>query len=802
MPKEKKKTTKPKASVKKSRRTKQQIEEAEPTQTQKPDTDFPIVGIGASAGGLEAFIQLLNHLPDDLGMAFVFIQHLDPKHESKLSDLISRVTKMKVNQLANGEAVQPNRVYIIPPNADIEISKGILKVLVRKVGRSNGIHMPIDYFFRSLANSQKSKAIGIVLSGTGSDGTLGTQEIKEQGGITFAQEERSAKYEGMPRSAISAGYVDFILPVEEIVKELKHISKHPYISRSRKEVSRDENHLRQIFHLLRKQKQVDFSHYKRSTIERRIMRRMAVNRISTLSEYSKILHENPGEVQALFQDMLIKVTGFFRDPATFQVLKTKIFPRLIKGRTENDPIRIWIPGCATGEEAYSIAICLLEFLDKKTSFPIQLFATDVSEWAVERARSGQYVENIALDVSQQRLRRFFSKIPGGYLINKAVRDLCVFARHDITSDPPFSHIDVISCRNLLIYLEPSAQKRVIPVFHYALKPRGYFVLGSAESLGSYSDLFTVVDKRRNVYQKRHHTQAMHFQFQLRDLPPERAEIGDKGRERPVTAYDINTEADRIILGRFAPAGVIINEDLQIVQFRGQTGVFLEPAPGEASLNLMRMARGNLPMILRPLIHKAIKENILVEKQAVEFRFNGSRKILNIDITPLDGLQNKAQARYLLVLFEDVSDLLKKTTKKPIAQGEVQQQQSRELMDIQRELQATKEYLQATIEEQEASNEELKSANEEVQSANEELQSTNEELETNKEELQSANEELTTLNEELQNRNAELDHVNNDLTNLLHSINIPILMLGNELKIRWFTPATQRVFNVIQTEAVK
>src|SRR3990172_3879848 len=357
---------------------------------------FTIVGIGASAGGLEAFMQLLRDLPADIGMSFIFVQHLDPTHESHLTGLMSRVTKMEVSELRDGDAVKPNHVYIIPPNTDIEITDGKIKVIAgKKVSR--GVNMPIDYFFRSLAVDQKSKAIGIVLSGTGTDGTLGIQEIKEQGGITFVQEEKSAKYDGMPHSAILSGFADFILPIDGITEELKRIMHHPYVSPVKKETkaSKDEKLFKEIFQMLRKQKEVDFSHYKPKTLERRIMRRMAVNKTHTLADYVKLLREKPEEVHALFQDILIKVTSFFRDPATFQALKTKVFPELIKNRRESDQIRIWVAGCATGEEAYSIAICLLEFLDRKTSYPIQIFATDISEWAIEKARAGKYVQNIA-----------------------------------------------------------------------------------------------------------------------------------------------------------------------------------------------------------------------------------------------------------------------------------------------------------------------------------------------------------------------------------------------------------------------
>ncbi len=767
---------------------------------------FPIVGIGASAGGLEAFTQLLEHLPLDTGMAFVLVQHLAPRHESMLTELLSRATSMPVNEVIDGTPVEPNHVYVIPPNTDMAILQSGLRLLPRPEGHGQQ-HMPIDHFLRSLAEDQKSRAIGVILSGTASDGALGLKAIKAEGGITFAQDEATAKYHGMPRSAIAAGYVDFILPPNAIAQELTRIGRHPYVNRvkpeSLGELSEDETNFNKILAFLRSATSVDFTHYKPMTIKRRIMRRMVLHKIDDLKNYVRYLQTDTKEVAALYNDILINVTGFFRDQETFQSLVEKVFPVIMENRPADEPIRIWVPGCSTGEEPYSIAICLLEYLgDRATNTPIQIFATDISDMAIDKARSGIYLENISAEVSKERLRRFFVKLANGYQITKTIRDICVFARQNVTKDPPFSKLDLISCRNVLIYLGPALQKKVMPIFHYALKPTGFLMLGSSETIGGFSDLFALMDKKHKVYAKKATMHRPHLEFSASQHTPAPVELGKKTFAKEWGRFDLQKEADQIVLRKFAPAGVIINDDGEILQFRGRTGPYLEPASGEASLNLFRMTREGLLFDLRTAFHKARKDEAPVKKQGLEVTYNGHTRKINLEVIPIK--MEDSRERYFLVLFEDFTPLAApelKKAKPKAAQPDKTKSRGRdaETAHLKEELRVNKEYLQSIVEEQEATNEELRSANEEIQSSNEELQSTNEELETAKEELQSTNEELTTLNEELENRNFELSQANNDLLNLLGSVHIPIVMLGSDLRIRRFTPMAEKAFNVIPTD---
>jgi len=778
-------------------------------EAQQPGMEpFPIVGIGASAGGLEAFTQLLAYLPNDTGMAFVLVQHLDPKHESMLTELLSRATMMPVSQVKDGMPAEPDHVYVIPPNTNMAILHGILHLMPRAA--THGQHLPIDYFLRSLAEDQKSRAIGVILSGTASDGALGLKAIKADGGITFAQDEKTAKYDGMPRSAIAAGYVDFILPPEKIAHELARIGRHPYVTHVKTEktnalLPEAGDELNKILILVRSATSIDFSYYKLSTIKRRIVRRMVLHKIDELATYTKYLHSNPNEVEALYNDILINVTSFFREPETFEALAKEVFPAMTQNRPAEQPIRIWVPGCSTGEEPYSIAIGLLEYLgEKATNTPMQIFATDISEVTIEKARAGVYLENITLDVSPERLRRFFVRLENGYQISKTIRDMCVFARQDVTKDPPFSRLDLISCRNVLIYLGPILQKKVMPIFHYALKPTGFLMLGSSETIGGFSDLFALVDKKHKFYSKKITTLRPAFDFAVNDyaVEVEKAGLSKKMGEKEWSGFDVKKEADHIVMNRYAPVGVIINDDLEIRQFRGRTGPYLEPASGEVSLNLLKMAREGLAFDLRTAIHKAKKGEGPARKEGLQVKYNGQTKNVNIEVIPIKA--PGAKERYFLVLFEEAitpapfESKQARLSKARADEGKRRSENS-QVAQLKKELAAIKEYLQSALEEQEATNEELRSANEEIQSSNEELQSTNEELETAKEELQSTNEELTTVNEELENRNLELSQVNNDLTNLLNSVHIPIVMLGSDLHIRRFTPMAEKLLNVIPTD---
>jgi two-component system CheB/CheR fusion protein len=759
-----------------------------------PSKLFPIVAIGASAGGLEALTQFVGHISPEIGMAYVVVQHLDPKHKSMLVELLARHATISVEEVRHRTKVQKDRMYVIPPNKNMYLERGSLCLCSRETSPAK--EMPIDFLFRTVAVDRPGNCIGVVLSGTGSDGSLGIQEIKSAGGITFAQDQNSAKQDGMPRAAISTGHVDFVMPPDGIVRELKRIARHPYTNGKRIDGLGEETLLGQIFTILRKRTGVDFKHYKQSTVKRRIVRRMALLKVEGIDRYIELLESNPQELDALYQDMLIKVTCFFREPASFQVLKEHVFPVIMRNRGPKEPIRLWVPGCSSGEEVYSLAIALLEFLgDNEGAAPVQIFGTDISDTALAKARSGIYIENIALDVSAERLRRWFVKVDRGYQISKDIREMCIFAKQNLTSDPPFSKIDLISCRNLLIYLDSVFQTRVMPIFHYAMKPSGFLMLGNAESVGTHHDLFDPVDKKAKIYTKKLSGTLPGVVFgRQEELLPEQRQAGQVERH---AMPDVQKAADLFIVSRFAPMGVLVDEELKIIQFRGATGDYLEPAAGRASFQLLKMARGNLSLELRGLIQEARAAGRSIRREHVRFQpKEGSVRDINLEVAPIRG---EASAGYhFLVLFEEATASPSAGEPAPAVAPE-KTEPNLEVADLRRELAANKSYLQATVEEAEAANEELKSANEEIMSSNEELQSTNEELETAKEELQSANEELTTVNEEVQTRNTELSRLNGDLNNFLGSVNVPVIMLGTDLRIRRFTPKTHRVFNLIPTD---
>jgi len=746
---------------------------------------FPIVAVGASAGGIEAFTTLLRNLPDSPEMAFILILHQDPKHESNLAQILLRATKMPVEVIKPGVPLQSNHVYVAPPGAEVSVANGVLNLQARATGAPS----VIDGFFRSLAGDQGSRAISVVLSGSASDGALGTREIKAEGGITFAQDD-SAKMDSMPRSAIAAGFVDFVLPPEKIAAELVRMGKEGQLA----DTGLREPEMAKLFATIRSKHDIDFTHYKPTTIERRIRRRMALRRVAGLGEYLAILRDDADEIEQLYADILIRVTGFFRDPQVFATLQHDVFPELIRWRSESGGIRVWVPGCATGEEVYSIAMALLETVSESSSpCPAQIFGTDLSEPAIQRARSGVYAESIAAEVSPERLRRFFSPSDGGFRVNQAIRDCCVFARQNVTKDPPFSKLDLISCRNLMIYFGTALQKKVLTLFHYALRPDGYLLLGSAETVGNLGDLFGIVDRKHKIYRKKAVTIRPRVDFSMNEgqVPPQR----NHSREEYRSPDGLFREADRLLLTRFSPAGVVINENMDVLQFRGRTSRYLEPPSGTASFNLLKMAREGLLPTLRSAIHNARKSNAPERREGVRVGLNDHSINVNLEVIPFRGSSNE---RLFVVLFQEEEEK-KSARQKKKAKEEPAEPESRKLVRLKAELEATREYLQSIIEDQETLNEEMRAANEEIQSSNEELQSTNEELETAKEELQSTNEELTTLNEELENRNQELAQANNDLVNLLSSVEIPIIMLDGALRIRRFNPAAQRSLNLIPAD---
>jgi two-component system, chemotaxis family, CheB/CheR fusion protein len=786
-------------SKKKSREKKQRTSQRAAGPATTDSATLPMVAIGASAGGLEAFSNLLRALPAQPGFALIFIPHLDPTHESAMVELLSRITRMPVVQAKEGVRVAVNSAYVLPPNSDMTISGGVLHLLRREAGR--GPHMPIDTFFRSLADDQNTNAVGVILSGTATDGTLGLSAIKDSGGITFAQDLVSAKYDGMPNSAIAAGVVDYVLPPDRIAQELLRIQKQPTMREAASDNFDDkERFLKEIFRLLKTYSKVDFVDYKTATIRRRILRRMNINQVADLGEYVKLLQRSPQEVEALYRDVLINVTSFFRNPDVFESLREVVYPKILTDRSTSDPVRAWVPGCSTGEETYSHAISLVETLSElRIEVPVQIFGTDLSDLAIQRARAGIYKESIANEVSEVRLRRFFHKVPDGFQIAKSIRDMCVFAPQNVFSDPPFSRMDLISCRNVLIYLSPILQKKIIPIFHYALKDRGFLLVGNTEGLlGSGAEIFDLVDRKSKIYQKRPvpspvtfgMTVGAHGPSEIPQLRPERA---GKEEETPKTPADVQREADRLLLNKYVPSAVVVNDDLEILQTRGRTNRYLELPAGKASLNLLKMARPGLLYELRGLIEKARKEAVTVSKEGVVLEDGNTAVTLRLEIIPFR--TPARDQRHFLVLFEERDGSLTVAAPPPQPQTPEEIADSREVQiaELKQELASTKEYLQSIIEAQEATNEELQSANEEIQSGNEELQSTNEELQTSKEELESANEELNTVNEEIQHRNQQLAQLSNDLINLLHSVTIPMVMLGENLHIRRFTPEAERIF---------
>jgi two-component system, chemotaxis family, CheB/CheR fusion protein len=763
-----------------------------------PSRLVPVAGIGASAGGLEAFRLFLEALPNNTGMAFVLVSHLNKAHGSMLAEILSKATTMPVAEVQDRAPVLANHIYVIPPNAILEITKGRLSA--RPLREARRPVMVIDTFFRSLAEHSKSQAIGVVLSGTGTDGTLGLAAIKAEGGIAFAQDQQSAKYPDMPRSASAHfGSADFVLPPAQIAREIARIAGHPSVRQTKKEPESESTSgvpYSTIFDLLRSATGVDFSGYKPTTIRRRISRRMVLKKIESLTAYQKRLASDPLELEALCQDLLITVSAFFRDAETFEFLQTVIIPEIVKEKPGDMAIRVWVPGCATGEEAYSIAMLLLESTLTAEAV-VQIFATDVNKPAIQAAREGYYREANMAGISPERLRRFFVKSNGGYQVGKQVRDLCVFAVQNVIKDPPFSKTDLISCRNLLIYLGTPLKEKVLNTFHYALNPNGRLLLGASEAVGSGSGLFRQVDKKHKVYSKLMTSVRPHFELGVADQASAVARRLAAHQRNPI---GVSQEADRIVLTRYSPPGVLVNSAFNIVQFRGHTGAFLEPPPGSATLNLLKMSRTGLMMDLRTALQQAKKAGAPVRRSGVRVRVNGGLKKLDLEVTPI--LDNSSKEPYYLVLFhaaEQAKEPPQAPRTLPPGRKKKASVHQPEIVSLRAELAAIQADLRTIIEEQEGTTEELQSANEEILSSNEELQSTNEELETAKEELQATNEELTTVNDELQARIAELAEAHSDLTNLIDSVDAVYVMLGNDLRIRRFTPAAQKVLNLIPTD---
>jgi two-component system CheB/CheR fusion protein len=801
-----------------------------------PTSGFPIVGIGASAGGLAAFEAFFAGMPpaEDPGMAFVLVQHLAPNHKSLLGDLIGRCTRMPVHEVDDGMVVRPNCVYIIPPSRDMAFIDGTLQLLEPSAPR--GQRLPIDFFFRSLAHDQGQRALGVVLSGTGSDGTEGVRAIKGEGGMVMAQTPESTEFDGMPRSAIATGMVDYQLAPADMPARLIAYARHAF-GRARvpaeAEAPKAEGGLKKIFVLLRAQTGHDFSQYKPSTIHRRVERRMAVHQIESLESYVRFLRQTPAEVEALFRDLLIGVTNFFRDPDAFKVLEEQVVPRLFEDKPPGSAIRVWCAGCSTGEEAYSIAMLLQERMDVlKQHFTVQLFATDIDSRAIATARAGLYPANIAADISAERLARFFSAESdgGAYRVHKGLRDMLVFSEHDVIKDPPFSRLDLVTCRNLLIYLNASLQKKLIPLFHYALRSGGVLFLGTSEGVGEFSESFAVIDRKAKIYQRKETIRGWYRGALTHLLSPQAAwdaaptSKPGNGRGALPGKLSMRELAEQALLRQLAPTSALVNEQGDIFYLHGRTGMYLEPAPGEPGIsNILKMAREGLRRDLAKSLHKAAATREVVHCPGLRVRTNGHFTRMDLTVCPVPvGSVETAPAPasqapgplvppvpagsclYLAILdpVPDQEPVAPAVAGIPDALAAVvggNADAEQRIAELLHELRTKDDYLQSTLEELESSNEELKSSNEEMQSVNEELQSTNEEMETSKEELQSVNEELNTVNIELQTKIADLSRVNNDMNNLLAGTGIGTVFVDHQLRILRFTPAASAIINLIQND---
>ncbi|WP_084448681.1 chemotaxis protein CheB [Desulfovibrio inopinatus] len=784
---------------------------------QRSGNPLAIVGIGASAGGLAAFEAFFSGMPHDPApeMALILVQHLAPDHKSLLAELIRRYTSMHVFEVENGMEVLPHCVYIIPPNCDMTFQDGKLQ-LIKPIARREQ-RLPIDFFFCSLAKELQERAIGVILSGSGNDGTQGVRAIKAQGGMVIAQTPASTEYDSMPRSAIATGLVDYELAPAEMPSYIIAYVAHTFgmsLQASAIPNSTIENISPQIHILLRAQTGHDFSQYKPSTINRRIKRRMAMHQIAMQDEYIQYLQQNSVEVEALFRDLLIGVTGFFRDPEAFTALEQQVIPKLFTGKTVGSIVRVWSPGCSTGEEAYSIAILLQEYLESvQQRFDVQIFATDIDSQAIAIARSGLYPSNIVKDVSPERLSRFFTAEPDGcaYRIHKSIRDMLVFSEQNVIKDPPFSKIDLISCRNLLIYLGAELQKQLIPLFHYALNPDGFLFLGTSETVGDFSDLFTTLDRTSKLYQRNDNSRSGQNTAAGRSVPlmTTNTTLPQSVRKEMHLSKQPSRElVEQTLLHQDDLSGVLVNAQGDILYLHGRTGQYLEPTPGETSVNnIIKMAREGLRRELSTALHKARSSRKTMRRSGLRVKTNGDFTFVNLKVCPVISDQNiLLKTPLYLVILESMplfdNDQMQQIHLSPQSNENLKicnKEPDATITALRQELKSKDEYLQTTIEELETSNEELKSSNEEMQSINEELQSSNEELETSKEELQSVNEELTTVNTELQNKLIDLAQANNDMSNLLAGTGIATLFVDHNLCILRFTPATTRIINLIQSD---
>ncbi len=761
---------------------------------------FLVVGVGASSGGLDAFTRLLGSIPADARLALVMVQHLARDHESLLAQLLATRTALTVVEGTDGDRIRPGNVYVIRPGTHISVVDGCLRVQARPARRVDDA--AIDHLLVSMADEYCEKSVGVVLSGTGSDGVLGLQRICGAGGITFAQAPEEAAADSMPGAAIASGAVSSVLKASEIAEELVRLSEHPFYGQRDADAGSQPQDVNavdvySILRVLRRTTGVDFTRYKLPTIHRRIQRRMAIHHAHDVRAYLALLAQNPDEAKKLHDDILINVTSFFRDPESFEVLAQTVLPKLVQANRGDGPIRVWVPGCSSGEEAYSLAITFLDVLTKqRENIPIAVFGTDLSQRMIEHARAGLYPESIASDVPPDLLRRYFVKVEAGYRVSAEVRERCVFARQDITRDPPFSKLDMVMCRNLLIYLSQPAQLKVTELFHYALLPHGVLTLGRSETIGPLPELFSAIDSRWKIYQRKP-VKLSPRHIDLGNHNPEPAEgvlrttprLGVRERRE----RDIQGEANRVLLDRYAPPSVIVDDASRVVRTQGRITPFLELPSGDVSLDVLRMIRPGLMSPVRRLLQEVKQNGGTARKESVELRTEDAPRVVNVAVSLLRG----SESPHYMILFEDASaatsgrDASQQSTTSPADQRAIEQ--------LQDELSEMRNELESLIQELESANEELQSANEEILSSNEELQSTNEELDTAREELQATNEELGRVNDELQGRNSDLSRANGDLLNLLESVDIPIVMVTSDRKIRRFTQAARRTLNLIPSD---